>query len=84
MVIRLHLLQTEKKITQDGHHHVPPQNLDGSARDEVEGCEHITCVDQCVARWSVGGLEFHGQGSQAAFGGAFKSFAVLEECAVQV
>lgn len=41
-------------------------------------------MDQRVTRGSVGGLELHGQGPEAALGGAFKGLAVLQQRAVQV
>lgn len=41
-------------------------------------------MDQRVPRWSVGGLELHGQRPEAAFGGAFKSLAVLQQRPVQM
>lgn len=41
-------------------------------------------MDQRVAGRSVGGLELHGQCSEAALGGAFESLTVLQQSAVQV
>lgn len=41
-------------------------------------------MDQRVTGGSVGGLELHGQGPEAALGGAFEGLTVLQQCAVQV
>lgn len=41
-------------------------------------------MDQRVTWGCVGGLELHGQRPEAAFGGAFKSLAVLQQCPVQM
>lgn len=41
-------------------------------------------MDQRVTGGSVGCLELHGQSPEAALGGAFEGFAVLQQRAVQV
>lgn len=71
-------------FTQDGDHHVSSQDLYGPPGYEVEGGEDVPGVDQRVPRGSVGGLELHGQRPEAAFGGAFKSLAVLQQRPVQM
>lgn len=70
--------------TQDGHHDITPQDLDGAPGDEVEGSKQIPSVDQCVPWWCMCGLELHGQGPQAAFSGPTERFAVLQQGAVEV
>lgn len=70
--------------TQDGHHDVTPQDLDGAPGDEVEGSEQVPCVHQRVAWRGVCRLEFHGQGPQAALGGPSEGLAVLQQRAVQM
>lgn len=70
--------------TQDGDHHVSSQYLNGSPGYEVDGGQHVTSVDQCVPGGSVGGLELHGQGPEAALGGAFEGLAILQQRPVEV
>ena len=41
-------------------------------------------MDQGVSGRSVGGLEAHGEGSQAALGGALEGLAVLQQSPVEV
>lgn len=41
-------------------------------------------MDQSVSRGRVGGLESHGQGTQAAFGGSAKGLAAVEQVLVEV
>lgn len=41
-------------------------------------------MDQSVTRRSMGSLELHGQGPEAAFGGALKSLTVLQQSPVQM
>lgn len=71
-------------LTQYGHHHVVPQDLDGASGNEVKGSEDVPAVDQSVTGRGVGGFEAHGEGSQATFVGATESFAVLQQRAVQM
>lgn len=71
-------------ITQDGYHHVSSQYLYGSPGYEVEGGQDIASVDQRITRGCVGSLELHGQRSEAALGGAFKSLAVLQQRPVKM
>lgn len=70
--------------TQDGHDHVPSENLDGSPGDEVEGSEDVAGVHQRIPRWRMCGLELHGQGTETTLGGALEGFTVLKQCAIQV
>lgn len=72
------------QLTQYGHHHIVPEDLDGASGDEVKGGENVPAVDQGVTGRGVGGFEAHGESSQAAFVGASKSFAVLQQSAVQM
>lgn len=72
------------KLTQYGHHHIIPEDFYRAPGNEVEGGENIPTVDKSVTRWSVGGLESDGQSPQAAFVGATKGFAVLQQTAIQV
>lgn len=65
--------------TQDGHHDITPQDLDGAPGDEVEGSKQVPSVHQRVPWWRVCGLEFHRQGPQAAFSGPSEWFAVLQQ-----
>lgn len=71
-------------ITQDGYHHVSSQYLYGSPGYEVEGGQDIASVDQRITRGCVGSLELHGQRSEAALRGAFKSLAVLQQRPVKM
>ena len=72
------------QLTQYGHHHIVPKDLDGATGDEVEGGEHVPTMHQGVTGWGVGGLEAHGQRPQAALVGPAERLAVLQQCAVQV
>lgn len=72
------------RLTQDGHHHVLLEDLDGAARDEVERGEHVAAVHQRVTGGRVGGLEPHGQGAEAAVGGAVEGLAALQQALVEV
>lgn len=78
------LKNASSKLTQYGHHHVVPEDLYRPSGNEVEGCEDVPAVDQSVPWGSVGRFEAHGQSSQAAFVGASKSFAVLQQTAVEM
>lgn len=71
-------------FTQDGYHHVASQYFNRSTGYEVQGSEHISCMDQRVSRGCVSSFELHGQCPQAAFRGPFKSFTVLEQSPVQM
>lgn len=71
-------------LTQDGHHDVIFEDLDGAAGDEVEHGQHVSAVDQSVSGRRVGGLEAHGQGPQAAFSGSSKGLAAVEQVLVEV
>lgn len=70
--------------TQDGHHHIPSQDLYGATGKEVEGWDNVTSMDQGVAWRGMGGLKPHGQGPQAALSGAFEGLTVLQQGAVEV
>lgn len=70
--------------TQDGHHDVIFEDLDGAAGDKVERREHVSRVDQCVSRGCMGGLEPHGQGPEAAFGSSTKCLTALQKVLVEV
>lgn len=72
------------QLTQYGHHHFIPEDLDGASRNKVKGIENVAAVDQSVPRRGVGGFEAHGESAQAAFVGAPKSPAVLQQAAVQM
>lgn len=74
----------EMQLTQYGHHHIIPEDLDGASRNKVKGSENVTAVDQSVPGRSVGGFEAHGESSQAAFVGSSKGLAVLQQAAVQM
>lgn len=72
------------RLTQYGHHHVVPEDLDGTSGDEVQRGQDVSTVDQSVTRRGVGCLETHGQSSQAAFVGSSKGFTVLQQSPVQM
>lgn len=71
-------------LTQDGHHDIIFEDLDGAVGDKVEHGEHVSTVDQSVSRGRVGGLESHGQGPQAAFCGSLEGLAAVEQVLVKV
>lgn len=71
-------------LTQDGHHDIIFEDLDGAAGDKVEHGEHVSTVDQSVSRGRVGGLEPHGQCPQAAFCGSSEGLAAMEQVLVEV
>jgi len=71
-------------LTEYGHHHIVPEDLDRASGNEVDSAENVPTVDQSVTRWSVGVLESHCQSPQTAFAGTSESFAVLEQGPVQV
>lgn len=73
-----------RQLTQDGHHHVVLEDLDGTPRNKVKGGENVAAVDQGVPGGGVGGSEAHGQRAQAAFVGPPEGLAVLQQAAVQV
>ena len=70
--------------TEDGHHHVVAQDLDGAAGDEIERGEHVAEVHQRVPGWCMRRLELDCEGAQAALAGAVEGGAVLQQRAVQV
>lgn len=70
--------------TQDGHHHIPSENLNGSPGDEVEGGKDVASVHQRIPRWRMCGLELHGQGTETTLSRALEGFTVLKQCAIQV
>lgn len=74
----------KKRITQNSHHNVIPENFNWPTRDEIECSQYISIVNQCVPWWGMGSLELHGQGPQASFGGTAEGFAVLKQGAVEV
>lgn len=74
----VHVMQ----LTQYGHHHIIPEDLDGASRNKVKGSENVAAVDQSVPGRGVGGFEAHGESSQAAFVGSPESLAVLQQAAV--
>lgn len=76
--------ETDLSLTKYGHHHIVPEDLNGAPGNEIEGSENVPAVDQSVTRRGVGGLEVHGESSQAAFAGASKRFAVLQQATVQM
>lgn len=71
-------------LTQDGHHDVIFEDLNGATGDKVEHGQHVSAVDQSVSGGCVGGLEPHGQGPQAAFSGSSKGLAAVEQVLVEV
>ena len=70
--------------TEDGHHHVVAQDLDGAAGDEIERGEHVAEVHQRVPGRRMRRLELDGERAQAALAGAVEGGAVLQQRAVQV
>lgn len=71
-------------FTQDSYHNVIFQDLNRTTRQKIESSEHITTVDQSVSGRHMSGIEAHGQGPQASFGGSLKSFAVVQKTLVEV
>lgn len=71
-------------LTQDGHHDVVFEDLNGATGDKVEHGQHVSAVDESVSGGCVGGLEPHGQGPQAAFSGSSKGLAAVEQVLVEV
>lgn len=72
------------ELTQDGHHDVVFEDLNGATGDEVEHGEHVSAVDESVSGGCVGRLEPHGQGPQASFSGPLKGLTAVEQVLVEV
>lgn len=72
------------ELTQDGHHDVVFEDLNGATGDKVEHGEHVSAVDESVSRGCVGGLEPHGQGPQASFSGPLKGLTAVQQVLVEV
>lgn len=71
-------------LTQDSHHYVVSQNLDGSPGEKVEGCENVPTMHQRVTWWGMGGLEAHRQCSQTSFGRSTECLATLKQTCIQM
>lgn len=70
--------------TQDGYYNVFFEAFNGASGDKVESSDHISTVHKGVSGRCMGGLEPHGQSTQAALRGSMERLAALEEGLVQV
>ena len=72
------------KLTQDGHHLVVLDDLEGSGHHEAQAVHALPRVVDQVSRGAVDGLELHGQRAEAPVAGQPEGRVLLEDLAVQM
>lgn len=71
-------------LTQDGHHLVVLNDLQGSRHHKTQAVHTLPCMVDQVPRGTVDSLELHGQGAETAVAGQPEGRVLLENLTIEM